>query len=44
MKNLVVTCFGMVLAVVSASPNCWATVYQFDGGTDDDFLDRGQLE
>ena len=33
MKNLVMTCFGMMLAIVVASPNCWAqTIYQFDGG------------
>ena len=34
MKNLVVTCFGIVLAAVAASPNCWAVVAQFDGGGD----------
>jgi len=40
MKNLVVTCVGIVLAVVAASPNCWALVFQFDGGgvPADDFL------
>jgi len=38
MKNLVVTCFGMLLAIASASPNYGQTVYQFDGDTNDDFL------
>jgi hypothetical protein len=38
MKNLVVTCFGLLLAMSAASPNYGQTVYQFDGDTNDDFL------
>ena len=47
MKRIVVTSFGIVLAVAMASPNCWALIYQFDaaGGPGDSvtFLDWGQL-
>jgi hypothetical protein len=32
MKNLVMTCFGMLLAIVAASPSFGQTIYQFDGG------------
>ena len=35
MKNFVVTCLGMVLAIVVAGSNCWAAVFQFDGGAAD---------
>jgi hypothetical protein len=38
MKNLCTTCFGVMLAVVAASPNCWAVVYQFDASVDNAFL------
>jgi len=40
MKNVVVTSFGIMLAIVSASPSYGQTVYQFDGGgvPADDFL------
>jgi PEP-CTERM motif len=38
MKNSVVTCFVMLLAIATASPNYGQTVYQFDGDTNDDFL------
>src|SRR3954468_792931 len=35
MKRIVVTCIGIMLAVTIASPNCWATIFQFDGGAAD---------
>jgi hypothetical protein len=40
MKRFVVTSFGLLLAIVLASPNYGQTVYQFDGGgiPNDDFL------
>jgi hypothetical protein len=45
MKRIVVTSFGIMLAVATASPNCWALIYQFDaaGGPGDGvtFLDGG---
>lgn len=41
MKNFVTTCFGIMLAVVAASPNCWAVTYQFDGSVDGAFLTSG---
>ncbi len=45
MKRIVVTSFGIVLAISMASPNCWATIFQFDGGADDASLPyRGQLD
>lgn len=40
MKNLVVTTLGIMLAIVAASPPCWAGDFKFDGGggADTDFL------
>jgi hypothetical protein len=35
MKRIFVTSFGIMLAVAMASPNCWATIFQFDGGAAD---------
>jgi hypothetical protein len=34
MKRSVLTRFGLMLAIVVVSPNCWAAVLQFDGGGD----------
>ena len=45
MKRIVVTSFGIMLAIAMASPNCWALIYQFDaaGGPGDGvtFLNGG---
>ena len=40
MKNIVVTCFGLLLATVAASPIYGQTIYEFDGGgvPNDDFF------
>ncbi len=40
MRNLVMTCMGLVLAIVAAGPNCQAGDFKFDGGggADTDFL------
>ena len=38
MRRFVVTSFGVMLATVMASTNCWALIYQFDGNTDNTFL------
>ena len=38
MKRIVVTSFGLLLAISAASPNCWAVIYQFDGSVDNAFL------
>jgi len=35
MKRIVVTSFGIMMAIAMASPNCWATIFQFDGGASD---------
>lgn len=38
MKRIVVTSFGLLLAISAASQNCWAVIYQFDGSVDNAFL------
>ena len=38
MRRIVVTSFGVMLATMMASTNCWALIYQFDGNTDNTFL------
>ena len=41
MKRFVVTSLGLMLAVVSASPNCWAVLAQFTGPANGDFNSAG---
>ena len=38
MKRIVATSVAIMLAIAMAGPNCWATIYQFDGSVDNAFL------
>jgi hypothetical protein len=45
MKKLAVMCFGLLLAISAGSPNCWAVIFQFNGGGDgSSFLDAANWD